>query len=272
MAKRGRKALDVRYLTFWEQQWHQAFHHLREGRTMPSHASWWRIGDLERGDLKNRLKEVERMSAEEYWNDFLRRQPLLNDREIPFAANAHQAQRMKADEIHSLTNRLVPKKIRARQSRADIWKAIWIARSVPALVEACGRWKRLGAKAERALRVNEEPEVDQSDYTMSNFPVLLLEHAKQFLEMKRNARFPLSENNSRSDDSRLDYLARGMAGIMIGCSPITAIERLRNMKHGPGGPCWIKKARACNCWRCAQKRANEFGDQLLESIQEEGPR
>jgi hypothetical protein len=270
MAKRGRKSLDVRYLTFWEQQWHQAFHQLRDGRTTPSHASWWRLRDLDRHNLKTRLTEVERMSAEQYWNDFLRSNPLLQRIEVPFAANADQAKRMRADEIHSLSLRIVPKKIRARKSREDIWKAVWKARTLPALVEACGRWKRLGDSAEKALRARAEWDVDQSDYTMSNFPMLILENAKQFLAMKRDRRFPLSESNSRSDDSRLDYLARGMAGIMVGCSPITAVERLRNLKHGPGGACWNLKIGACDCWRCERERANQFGDQVLASIQEEG--
>ncbi|HMK31130.1 MAG TPA: hypothetical protein VK473_15715 [Terriglobales bacterium] len=49
----------------------------------------------------------------------------------------------------------------------------------------------------------------------------------------------------------MDYLARGMSGVMVGVSPMTAIERLRNMKHGPNGPMWSEIDKKCSCWRCS---------------------
>jgi hypothetical protein len=56
----------------------------------------------------------------------------------------------------------------------------------------------------------------------------------------------------------LEYLARGMAGIMANVSPMTAIERLRNMKHTEGGPLWKEEPnerKYCNCWRCGIDRS-----------------
>src|SRR5690349_16293575 len=103
MAKPGRKAIDLGHLSFWEQQWHQAFHHLREGRPMPSHASWWRLADFDRADLRGRLDRIEQMSPQQYWSDFLRKRfPMVKLSDAPFSANAEQAKRLRDDEIHNL--------------------------------------------------------------------------------------------------------------------------------------------------------------------------
>jgi hypothetical protein len=76
--------------------------------------------------------------------------------------------------------------------------------------------------------------------------------------LKRNTRFPRS---AYGDDSRIEYLARGMAGVLAGKSPMTGVERLRNMKHTRGGPLWVtvegnyvlpEKEQYCGCWRCRQ--------------------
>jgi hypothetical protein len=77
-------------------------------------------------------------------------------------------------------------------------------------------------------------------------------NGQEFLRMKANNRSPKS-NHAAFDESRLEYLARGMAGILTEISPMTAIERLRNMKHCAGGPLWRKEPgglEQCVCWRC----------------------
>ena len=71
--------------------------------------------------------------------------------------------------------------------------------------------------------------------------------------MKRNRRFPRS---SYADESRLEYLARGMAGVMMEVSPMTAMERLRNMKHTVGAPMWNETEKWCGCWRCRLQRSH----------------
>lgn len=88
------------------------------------------------------------------------------------------------------------------------------------------------------------------------FPRHIARNAAAFLSMKKNARFPKS---NYSDDARVNYLARGMAGVMCGKSPMTGIEKLRNMKHDKNGPLWTRREgnrelpeieQHCDCWRC----------------------
>jgi hypothetical protein len=89
------------------------------------------------------------------------------------------------------------------------------------------------------------------------FPNHVLANAREFLRMKRDRRFPKS-NSPAVDESRLEYLARGMAGILAHVSPMTGIERLRNMKHTRGGPLWKTDPDGreyCNCWRCGLGRS-----------------
>jgi hypothetical protein len=89
-------------------------------------------------------------------------------------------------------------------------------------------------------------------------------NAAAFLSMKENARFPKS---TYSDDARVDYLARGMAGVMCGKSPMTGIEKLRNMKHDKKGALWLEREgnrqlpeveQRCGCWRCNIQRSSSL--------------
>jgi len=102
-------------------------------------------------------------------------------------------------------------------------------------------------------------------------------NAAQFLSMKQNQRFPRS---NYADDSRLEYLARGMAGAVLGMSPMTAIERLRNMKHTLGGPLWVTAQgnyalpsddQYCGCWRCSIEQSNRVG-KITQAAYENGLR
>jgi len=101
---------------------------------------------------------------------------------------------------------------------------------------------------------------------MTVFPGHVLENAAQFLSMKCNKRFPRSKY---SHDARIDYFARGMAGVLAGRSAMTGIERLRNMKHGPGGPLWVTREanyllpegqQYCGCWRCRNRNWNNMAE------------
>ena len=85
--------------------------------------------------------------------------------------------------------------------------------------------------------------------------------------MKRDARFPKSDSPA-VDESRLEYLARGMAGILAGVSPMTGIGRLRNMKHTQGGPLWKKEPggmKYCDCWRCGLARSRSAHKLMAEA-------
>ena len=73
-------------------------------------------------------------------------------------------------------------------------------------------------------------------------------HAREFCRAKRDDRCPDGgkQNRRSSDDKRLDYLARVMAGLSLRkpMAPATAEDILRKMKH----------KRRCPCWRCWVKR------------------
>jgi hypothetical protein len=109
---------------------------------------------------------------------------------------------------------------------------------------------------------------------LTPFPDHIRANAAQFLAMKRNQRFPTS---AYGDDARIEFLARGMAGVMVNLSPMTGVERLRNMKHGPGGPFWVEREgdrplppgrQRCDCWRCGLNRRNQLTKSLQPAFDE----
>lgn len=73
-------------------------------------------------------------------------------------------------------------------------------------------------------------------------PKALYDHATEFCEAKKSDRYPRSNDRPSSDDKRIEYLARVMAGLSLRrhIAPATAVNVLRKMKHGGG----------CSCWRC----------------------
>ena len=120
---------------------------------------------------------------------------------------------------------------------------------LPALKNVCEEWASLRDVRAQGLVV---------------FPNHILANAREFLRMKRDKRFPKSDSPA-VDEGRLEYLARGMAGILADVSPMTGIERLRNMKHTEGGSLWrgvklsdgsfAKGMESCQCWRCGLDRS-----------------
>jgi len=167
----------------------------------------------------------------------------------PMSTDRWWAERQKEDEIHSLEMALNPPGIAALDRRRKIWDDLVKADTYAALRKACGRWAQLS-------------DVRRSETTP--FPRHVVRNAAAFLAMKRNARFPRS---TYGDDARVDYLARGMAGVLCGVSPMTGIERLRNMKHDRNGPLWVtregKRAlpegeQRCGCWRCNIERSSNL--------------
>jgi hypothetical protein len=65
--------------------------------------------------------------------------------------------------------------------------------------------------------------------------------ALQFVQAKRDIYYPRRESG---DEKRVVFFARAMAGISLGISPRTSIDRLRKMKH----------VRNCPCIHCDLKR------------------
>lgn len=120
--------------------------------------------------------------------------------------------------------------------RRDLWRALTNPQASLRTVRfACERWRRhletlwptdpLGSRA---------PQVAYVEYLAS--------HISEFQAMLHDkGRFPRA---SYSDESRIVFLSRGMAGIMEGRSPATAIDLIGRLRHGS----------RCRCWRCVEGR------------------
>jgi hypothetical protein len=108
----------------------------------------------------------------------------------------------------------------------ELWKLLSDPSTGPAAVRrACQRW---------------EPYLRQR---LGNTALHL--RSKEFCRAKRDARYPRS-NRKSSEDKRVDYLARVMAGLSLPkpIRPATALDLLRKMKHD----------KHCSCWRCIFQR------------------
>jgi hypothetical protein len=261
MAKRGRKPVNLVELTMWEFEFFKAFHYLRDGREVPG-PQWARpelarLTPQERDELsveiqKTTLKEFVRLIADPKDRKFFEGLDRCMQ-ELHF----RQWKELALQEL----NALKPHLIRQRQTRREIWNALVRARTLPALKDVCRKWEQLETRSTLPRFVQMGA---GAQWTEPRFPArdYILENAKQFFAMKRGSRFPKS---AYADDSRIDYLARGMAGVLMNISPQTAIERLRNMKHAPGGPLWKKEPGGleyCGCWRCGIARSRKFYEQL----------
>jgi len=183
-------------LLAWEQQWHQAFQHLREG-----------------------------------WPERTYGAPVIERKEPS-----------NPKEPEQLTIRVEVRRTRAWPPEPGLWDALIRARTPEAVRRVCKRWEKW-LHPGSGLRV---------------YPQRLAKHAREFLKIMRNDRYPRSPRPS-SDEKRLDFFARGMAGVDVGISPLTAIDRLRKMKH----------TRTCECWRCYWKRMKEFERFMSKVLSEE---
>ena len=224
----------------WDRQWFMIFHDLRDGTSLPIRplARWFKYQEA---DVSRRLRQLEKMDVVQYWADFLSQEPSRPRHpkwEPPrLTEYERQVERLHSDEITWLKQNFDRKRIEARSQGLKVWSALWRAHTIPALADACKRWIVFHDLRSGGDPLGPGPHI--------RYPVQVLDHVKQFLAMKKDRRFPRSEH---ADDARLDYLSRGMAGLHIGISPLTAIERLRNLKHGPGGLLWNESD--CSCWRC----------------------
>jgi hypothetical protein len=249
----------MEFLDTWDRAWFMTLHELREGTSLPIRPlrRWFKY----QGKAASRIQQVEGMNVVEYWTDFLSEEPTRprsSDWEPPrFEHNKSRIERLQRDELEWLRHHSDQKLIQERSEGLKIWEALWRARTLPALAEACKQWISFHKLGDWSAGEDLIPGRSVA------YPVRILDNAKQFLAMKRDSRFPRS---AQADDGRLDYISRGMAGIHIGLSPLTAIERLRNLKHSPGGALWNERARRCSCWRCfLVKDQQDFYKQLGES-------
>lgn len=243
MGKRGTKPVDLKLLNTWDFEFYKAFHQLRDGIALPARNLPPPSG-ISASELRDFLTRLKSMSAAEYWRV---RQQLTSDfgekvnlELAPTKVDIEFAGRDLEEEIYGLERTLIPRKIHAQAQRREIWNDLIRAKTNAATRKACEQWSKLA---------------DVRASVLISYPEHVRANAEQFLSMKCNIRFPKS---NYGDDARMDYLARGMAGVLIGASPMTAIERLRNLKHAPGGPLWNVDERRCGCWRCRLKNSSDI--------------
>jgi hypothetical protein len=87
-------------------------------------------------------------------------------------------------------------------------------------------------------------------------------YAGDFCKSKLDRRYPRRDKRESGDYRRIEYLARVLAGLTLGLSPSTAVERLRKMKH----------AKRCLCWRCASKIGPRYRQTLAEFLGSNAPK
>jgi hypothetical protein len=244
LRRRGRKPLSLGLLCTWEFEWYKAFHLLRDGTQLPpdpnfvaaneratkEQLQWWKkvslkeiLGDMQPGTPPpfDELPDAEREKAKRHWE--MREWRALKE----------LAELERRAEIAALERWLKPKETPARAERRKNWETLaGPEASVKTIEHACEEWKRLPDVRAQGVAVF-------ADHVQANM--------EEFRRMKRDRRYP----GPAADDSRLEYLARGMSGIMVGASPITAVQRLRLMKHDPSSPVWSEAENRCRCWRCS---------------------
>jgi hypothetical protein len=248
-------------LSVWEFEWYKAFHLLRDGTQLPpdpgfeslnyrvalDQLEWWKkasskqiLGEMRPGEpppFTEYATSAERVRAKQEW--------LKRD----WAHLYQWAELERQGEIANLERQLKPRKIHALAERREIWKMLVEGRTESAIKEACRQWKGLA---------------DVRSMGMTTFPEHIEANLKEFLRMKKDRRFPRS---AYADESRLEFLARGMAGVMVGVSPMTAEARLRNMKHTKGGPIWNDQGKKCQCWHCENARYAEYTKAVSRSFE-----
>jgi hypothetical protein len=256
MGKRGPKPVDMGMLNMWEFEWYKAFHLLRDGNPLPYPNSLEALGapplHVSRARVQDWIRRLKTMSDEQWLrineetcNEISRRDGAKEEAQHATAATDREvtlwwAAGQRQEEIAELEKYLDPKKIPAAVERRQLWETLWRARTIAALKKVCTAWASL-----RDVRFSFPA------------PQYILADAHEFVRMKRDKRFPKSDSPA-FDEPRLEYLARGMAGIFAKVSPMTGIERLRNMKHSQGGPLWKEDRDGrgyCDCWRCGLDRS-----------------
>ena len=104
-------------------------------------------------------------------------------------------------------------------SEPEVWKIVVAASAAADVEEACRQSKRW---------LN--PERRGRPYVQD-----LFDHAAAFVRAKKqNVYYP---RRPSGDEQRVIFFARAMAGISLGLSPNTGIDRLRKIKHGGKCPC-----------------------------------
>jgi hypothetical protein len=224
------------------------------------------LEQLEAQAHREDVAALKKTSVEAFWADFnraeerqmdlrlgaLRRAELLSGYESAVRSSQERQVDLASliDELSNLKN------AKKRFESYRVWEALWQADTGSEVLQACGRWNKLPRR-----------------YRDELISGVVSKHCDVFVKMKDDVRFPRSK---WADDARISYLAKGTAGLLMGISPLTAIERLRKITHKRGHPLFLKpqtpdllrelhrgqreEGKAmCMCWRCALKRKRERG-------------
>jgi hypothetical protein len=118
----------------------------------------------------------------------------------------------------------------------QLWKALKRARSAAEVRRIC-RQSKYWLKWEFKGEINGRRWYCR---VPSACPKALYDYAEEFCRAKQSERYPRSDDRPSSDDKRIEYLARVMAGLSLvrPIAPATAVDLLRKMKHESRCPCW----------------------------------
>ena len=204
-----------------------------------------RVAELEEEAHREELERIQQTTVKEFWSDFFGADNRRGD--LALAANRRATgianrERMLRDsqqdqaDLRALIKELSQaKNARPRAASFRVWQSLWQADSESAVSRTCDEWLRLPRRYRDELVAHE-----------------VKSHGALFVSMKNDSRFPRSP---WADEARIIYLARGTAGLIMGISPLTAIERLRKVSHRKDHP--LFKDERCSCWRCALQRRRE---------------
>ena len=252
MGKRGPRPVEMGLLNVWEFEWYKALHVLRDGTPLPGNRAILAPPlHISPKQIRLWIERLRGMDVDEYLRiNGLACERIAGERDVPSGPVQSQDKEMqrwwgrsqKDSEIAELESYLNPKRIPLQAEHRELWASLVRARTLPVLKKVCEQWASLP---------------DVRAWGLTCYPDHILANAQEFFRMKRDSRFPKLDSPS-TDESRLEYMARGMAGILADVSPMTGIEKLRNMKHTRGGPLWSKEPGGqeyCNCWRCGIARS-----------------
>jgi hypothetical protein len=190
-------------LLWWESRWRFMFEALRAGWPRPSEA--WASAN-------------EQLSPPDYRVSQNRLLPLLS--ELSIKAELRPKHVATPEEIRQWK----------KQSREKLANLQIEVLDPPGHPPEPDLWKRL----KRATKPQQVRTIcSQSRHWLnskrSELGQLLYKHADQFLEAKADPAYPHSERRS-SENKRIQYLARAMAGVSVGLKPATGVDLLRKAK------------------------------------------
>jgi hypothetical protein len=138
---------------------------------------------------------------------------------------------MRPFRIAKLEKQLEIERDRGPEPEPEVWAALLRAKTAEGVRRACGASKRwLNPRWQGRIFVEE-----------------LAKNAEKFARAKKDPFYPRSKRRT-SDKKRAIFFARAMAGIVLEISPITAVDRLRKLKHGE----------ECPCIHCDEERKEHF--------------